>query len=245
MNISWPVLAALILGVILVAAMTGMVGKFAVDEAGFKLAEADRRLAEADAKLQEAEDRERKAAAKLAEADAKLAEEAPENVAAKLAEAAAKLKQADEKMRQAEAKLSDASLKLEQARNLEAEAGENANREAQAARDALATEQKNSEFKLALVAVASETEDGLAELLQEAEFCLQHNCPNSVVKTTLHVLDDVEIKLRNQCVRLGEEIGVSELSMFDICSDFTSRLFGDAANEVYYALDEKYPYWWE
>ena len=224
--------------------MTGLVGNLTMDAASLLSAEADRKLAEADAKLKQAEDRERKAAAAM-EADAKLSNETPENVAAKLAEADAKLKQADEKMRQAEAKLRDASLKLEQARNLESEAGEKANREAQEAREALATEQKNNKFKMALLAVALETEDGLAAVLQEAEFCLQHHCPDSVVMKTLHTLDDVEITLRNQCVRLGEEIGVSELSMFDICSDFTSRLFGDAANEVYYALDEKYPYWWE
>ena len=109
MNISWPVLATLILGVILVAAMTGLIGMFAIDEVDIKVKHVNAKLAEADAKLKQAEDMERKAAATMKEADAKLAEKTPENVAAKLAEADAKLAEAKDRERRADAQFQAAN----------------------------------------------------------------------------------------------------------------------------------------
>ena len=194
---------------------------------------ADETLAEADARLAKAIEIQTQVDAKLASI-----EERQEKADRRMVEANKKIHEADRKLAEAQ-KLEGATEMLAKAESLELKA-QQAAREAQAAKDALSAEQKNSEFKLALIAVASETEEPIARLLQEAKFCLRNHCPDELVEAHLNVLDEVDREAYAQCEYLGQELEVDHDSIRSICLKFHMSMFGTPSDEIYFALVEKY-----
>ena len=234
MNISRKVLAVLVLAVGLTVAVSLYIDQASVD----RWVEADRKLEaamsmefEANAKLKEADAKLKEADAKLKEADAKLAQETPEGVAKKMAEADAKLKEAGAKLKEAKDKERKAGAILKAA-----------NEKSKAQREAQTAEQRNkiSEFTVALIAVASETEEPIARLLQEAKFCLQNHCPDELVEAHLNLLDEVDREAYNQCEFLGQNLEVDHDSIRSICLKFHMSMFGTPSDEIYFALVEQY-----
>ena len=106
--------------------------------------------------------------------------------------------------------------------------------------DARESSAREHNFKTALKDLLAKSVDGLDEALEMATFCVQNHCPDEIVEVHLNELDTVENTLYEQCVRLGHEFGIDSGSILSTCFDFRMSAFGDAANEIYFALLEKY-----